>query len=516
MLSKSSRSALCALLSLACAQAGAAGAGDPFPREGTVEISPGRLAQLLVVRNADALSSELQADVSDRLYASEAALYDPVVFTLARYDDLHLPRAVDDPLNSPFFGAQPEIEEEISTVEVGTRRLLPTGAEAQLSWQFRERRALALNNNRENVNTVTLTLRQPLMKGRGRGATEADLRVVELERDIDIERYRERVLEVAGDGVSAYWQLYRARAGLEIRERSLATVEDVRTDVGRRVQGGFAPSTDLLESRIAVASRRADLIRARTLVQEAQGELLTLLNVEAVETAPELEPVRMPLGRREDEIGVARRFERALETWPDYRITLLRAQQERVRLAFARNERLPTLDLSVGSNWNSYDLDQRIPALTRLQPDGTNGWYAGIDFEMPLRNREARRLVEAQALRLQQAELQVGAVRNGLATDIRTREQQLDAALEEMAQLEEDVDLREQLLEAERSAYGLGRARLQDVLDREGQLNESRQRLVDAMTRVELARLALRIADGSLLDVYDVRIELARTTVELP
>ena len=482
-----------------------------LPPQGVVEITAGQLAQMIVLRNAEALSAELQTDVSESLYESEAALYDPVVFTLARYDDLHLPRAVDDPLNSPFFGAQPEIEEEIGTVEMGTRMRLYSGGEAQLSYQWRERRALALQGNRENVNTMTLSLRQPLLRGLGRKATEADLQVVELERDIDVQRYRERLLEVAGDGVSAYWQLYRALASRSVREESLATVREVREDVSRRVAGGFAPSTDQLEARIAVASRKADLTRSTSLVAEAQGQLLRLLNVEAAREAPSFEPTRRPLGRREDAFDAQARFERALDSWPDLLISQLRVRQEQVRLAFARNERLPTLDLSVGANWNTYSLDDRTPDWDTLRPaDGTNGWFAGLEFEMPVTNRQAQRRVDAQRLRLQQAELEVNAVRNALSHDIRTREQQLDAALEEMAQLQEDVELREQLLAAERSAYGLGRSRLTDVLDREDQLNESRQRLIDALTRVELARLALRIADGSLLEVYDVQIEVSQ------
>ena len=304
-----------------------------LPARGVVEITAGRLAQLIVLRNAEALSAELQTDVSERLYESEAALYDPVVFTLARYDDLHLPRAVDDPLNSPFFGAQPEIEEEIGTVEMGTRMRLYSGGEAQVSYQWRERRALALQGNRENVNTMTLSLRQPLLRGLGRQATEADLQVVEIERDIDVQRYRERLLEVAGEGVSAYWQLYRAVASRSIREESLATVKEVRDDVSRRVAGGFAPSTDQLEARIAVASRMADFTRSTSLVAEAQGQLLRLLNVEAAIEAPSFEPTRRPLGRREDEIDVQERFDRALDSWPDLLISQLRVRQEQVRLA---------------------------------------------------------------------------------------------------------------------------------------------------------------------------------------
>ena len=165
---------------------------------------PGKLAQLIVLGNVDALSAELQADVSRRLYESEAALYDPVVFTLARYDDLPS-RAVDDPLNSPFFGAQPEIEEEIGTVEVGSRcssvravkRRCPISGASSARWpsgQSQERE----HRDREPSAAAA--------EGSGALATEADCRSSSSAGHRRAAP-RERLLEVAGDGVSAYWQL---------------------------------------------------------------------------------------------------------------------------------------------------------------------------------------------------------------------------------------------------------------------------------------------------------------------
>ena len=184
----------------------------------------------------------------------------------------------------------------------------------------------------------------------------------------------------------------------------------------------------------------------------------------------------------------------------------MRARQEQVRLVFARNERLPTLDLSVGANWNTYSLDDRTPDWDILRPaDGTNGWFAGLEFEMPVTNRQARRRVDAQRLRLQQAELEVGAVRNALSPTGRASAGSTRRWKRCNCRRTSNFGSN---CRSGTQRHGLGRSRLTDVLDREDRLNESQRQLVDTLTRVELARLALRIADGSLLDVYDVQIEV--------
>lgn len=496
-------------------QVAASPANGEIPARGAYPLRPATLVPLVVMRNAQALAAELQSKVAERLLASERALYDPVIFSQLRYDDILRPRTDDDPLRNPLFGGSGirELDEEIYNFEVGFRQLLPYGGEGTVGYVARERESTALQQGAEYTGTMTVTLRQPLLKGRGRTATEADLRVVELEHDIDVMRYRDRLLESSGEAVNAYWQLYRAVEALGIRERSLATVQQLQTDIGRRVEGGFAPSTDLLEARIAVSSRRADVTRAKQSVDEVQARLRTLLNVEGsagreLAFVPVVAPeVTADLGADIDE-----RYQRALESWPQFRIAELRHQQERVRLAFAVNQRMPTLDLTLSYNLNSIGNDADEPdapvwsVFSATQFNHQDGWFAGVEFEMPVGNRQARERVSAQEFRVQQAALEAQASRNALGHDITTRWRQFHSAREEVEQLQEDVRLREQLLQAERSQYELGRSRLSHVFDREEEVNESRQRLVDSTTRLELARLALFIADGSLLDVFGVAV----------
>lgn len=490
-------------------------AGGEIPARGEYQLRPETLVPLVVMRNAQALSAELQSNVAERLLASERALYDPIAFSQIRYDDILRPRTDDDPLRNPLFGGTGirDLDEQIYTVEAGFRQRLPHGGEGTVGYVARQRKSTALQQGREYTGTMTVTLRQPLLRGRGRTATEADLRVVELERDIDLMRYRDRLLESSGEAVNAYWQLYRAVEVLGIRERSLATVQQLQTDIGRRVEGGFAPSTDLLEARIAVSSRRADVTRARQNVDEVQARMRTLLNVEGRE-GRELAfvPVAAPDLAADLGADIDERYQLALASWPQFRIAQLRYQQEMVRLAFAANQRMPTLDLQLSYNLNSIGNDADEPnarvwsVFNATQFNHKDGWFAGVEFEMPVGNRQARERVSAQQYRVRQAALEAQASRNALGHDITTRWRQFHSAREEVEQLQEDVRLREQLLQAERSQYELGRSRLSHVFDREDELNESRQRLVDSTTRLELSRLALFIADGSLLDVYGVAL----------
>ncbi len=52
-----------------------------------------------------------------------------------------------------------------------------------------------------------------------------------------------------------------------------------------------------------------------------------------------------------------------------------------------------------------------------------------------------------------------------------------------------------------------GKTRLRDVLEREIELNISRQRFIETAARVEIARISLKTADASLLDDYGVCVE---------
>jgi outer membrane protein TolC len=187
-------------------------------------------------------------------------------------------------------------------------------------------------------------------------------------------------------------------------------------------------------------------------------------------------------------------------------VALLRRQQESIRLQFARNQALPDVSLELGFNHNSLRAQLKHTwkdSFSNKHP----GWFAAISLDMPLNNQRGDSRQAAQTVRVEQADAEVQAAERSLSNDLLTRFQQLQSTLSEARLQGDDVRAREALLVADQAQYQLGRARIRQVLEREDSLNESRLRLLDSEVRVELARLALMLADGSLLEQYGVDIQ---------
>lgn len=481
-----------------------------LPTKGEHTLAPEQLIKLIALQNADALTADLQREATGHLANAERALYEPALFSRYRREHTDRPRSADDALSK--LAEYPDTLEQSSSFDAGIKRRLSTGGEVQLAYQWRGRtnNMLQLYNldqsSGEYRGGVTITLKQPLLRGAGRDVTEADLKIVELEHKLDTQRYKDRLQKAASEGMNAYWQLYRAQQSHQMRVESLANIRKVESDLKRRLEGGFASKTDLLEAKIAATGRDAEVTRALRLVSEAQARLRTVLNLPGVEYAAlTFRPQTTPDEAAAFGPELAERYQQALAAWPGVRISELRRDQEEIRLKVAQDQKKSDLSLELGYNTNSLSTQGKTAwedSWRTIHP----GYYAGVNLDMPLGNQRAESRHAAQRARLRAAQLEIDSTRAALANDLATRIDQLKSAHREMQQLSEDVGLNEQLLKAEQTQFDLGRSRLSAVLNRENLLLEARQRHLDAATRLELARLALMSADGSLLERYSVSV----------
>ncbi|MDM7942444.1 MAG: TolC family protein [Hydrogenophaga sp.] len=473
-------------------------------------LTPQALVRLVAVRNAAAVNAGLQQAVSSRLFEAEQALYSPRLLARVRTDSVNRPRSTDEFTQlTELINPGGPLLARYKTLDVGFQFKLPSGALLDLSHQLNDRKSNLFlpPNSVEYAGTLSLVLKQPLLRNAGRSATEADLRIAELDAQLDVQRFSKEVLESAGEGMNVFWQLHRAIEGLSLREVSMGSLRKLSADVASRVDAGFAPRTELLDMRIALSARETELVRAQRAVLESQSRMRGVLNLGADTPAeasfvPQLPSVVAPITREE----VSLRLEKARSSWPVLQLALLRRQQEGIRLQFARNQALPDLSLELGFNHNS--LRDRLNQTWKDSFSNKHpGWFAAISLDMPLNNQRGDARLAAQTVRVEQADAEVQAADRSLSNDLLTRFQQLQSTLSEARLQGEDVRAREALLVADQAQYQLGRARIRQVLEREDDLNESRLRLLDSEVRVELARLALMLADGSLLDQYGVDIQ---------
>lgn len=500
-------------LALACCPAAAQKAPAAAPLAGVVTLSPKLLLQLVVSRSAEVNFSKVQIEVASQLSAAEAALYEPIAYSTARKDGGPRQRTVEERIASISTSNQSILHEQVKTAEAGVRTRLPTGADLSLSYRLRQRSnniiATASSTDTEYDGAVTVTFKQPLLKGGGRDVTETDLRVARAEQRIALLQYQQQLLKTGADALSVYWQLYRAIEVEQIRQQALDYAHLVEADTKARIDAGKLASSNSIEAKAAVLLREVEQIRAVQGVREAESRLETVLNISGLAERQLSLVVRggePELGAFE--LGTAeQRYQRALERWPALGIARLRYEQAGMRLAFAKNQSLPTLDLILNRSNTGLANDNRT-ARELAEQARYPGWSIGLNLEIPLEgNQKARSQYRAQGARTHQAEIEIESIRTALANDVRTHWEQAIGGRREVTRMHSDVALRAELLRIEKVRYDSGLGQLSQLLQRESELTDSRQRLVESNSRLGQANDALLSADGSLLEHYDITLK---------
>lgn len=515
---------LVALLGGACLMTASADDGQPPPsqplrvdaeapqRARLARIDPSTLLQLALLQNSDVQYARLQAEVAAQGYEAETGLYQPVGYASLRRDGRSRPRTVEERLTAALGGIA-RLEELGKAAEAGVRMRAPTGAEGSLSLRSNKRESNVIGSapfargDSESAGAFVLTLKQPLLRGMGRQITETDLRVAEVEREIGVWQLRQQLLRVGNDALNAYWQLQRAVQAQGLRQQALDNARALVDDTRVRIAGGRLPVAAQDEAEATLAARLAELARGAIAVAEAEARVRQLLDLPPDDGGWPMAPPAAPPAIVAPAAEFAQRVAAAQEAWPPLRIAQLRRTQALDRLQLARDRQRPGLDLQLSYSTNSLTpsgFDAAAQALKGRNPD----WSIGMTLELPLgEDRRAQAQARAQQLRLEQSDLEIRTVRQALASDLVSRAQQLDAALREREQVAQDVKARQGLLEADELQFRNGSAPLSRLLRRQADLLEAQLRLVDAHARMELARVALQLTDGTLLKAHEVRIE---------
>ncbi len=473
---------------------------SPAPK--LVKLRTDAFLRLLVARNLDVQFSKLNTDVTRHLEQGEAALYEPTFFLTTRQEGRNRQRTPDERLQNTFTAGTAILDETAHNDELGIRGKLPTGAEVTVSYK-----AGSKSNNlipktsafdTEYTNLLNITLRQPLLRNAGRAVTETDRRIAELEHQISLQQLVQQTQKTSIDGLTTYWQLYRAQETVALRKEAMATSEALMADAGSRVSAGRAPASALFEMRGAVLNREAELARSQQALLESQIKLSTTINLiwngqEPMTIAPELHAFESP------SVPDAPPMDQVLRLWTPYQIALLRQQQAQTRLNFASNQTRPVLDLVMsygGTGFSNKSDEARKTAEQGIYPD----WFLGLNFEMPIGgNQKARQQLLAQSTRLTQAELELQAIRNSIANDLVVRLSDLQNSLGVLDLSSKEVQLRQRIFDNERQRVQIGSGSISTLIQKQADYIEAKQRLLENQIRYEMALAMLQYTQGSLL-----------------
>lgn len=462
----------------------------PAQPAGTVgnrlEITLGQ-AVLMVLTNNRALRVQCRApDIQRTFETEERAVFDPLLSGNVGFerDYTSTNRALQD--RTETLGGSLAVAQPFAT---GTR------LEARLNSTREEpgKRAATYTDEAE------ISLTQALLQGRSRAVNLVRLQQARLETAVSEYELRGYTEKLVAETESTYWECALARRKVAIVEKSLALAEQQLREVEQRIKVGNLPETELAAAQAEVALRREARINARSTLAANDLRLLRLVAPDQlpgprVELFPVTDPraPQIDLGPAESHVALALRLR------PDVNQAFLKIQSGDLELVRTRNGLLPKLDLFVALGDTGYarsfdraqaDLDGEALNLT-----------AGLNFEWPVRNRQAeaghRR---AQLTREQLAE----ALRNledGVRIDVETGLIEVERTREQVAATETTRRLQEEKLRAESVKFSVGRSTALLVAQAQRDLLSSQVAEVDTVVRHLQALVDLFRLEGSLLE----------------
>ncbi len=349
------------------------------------------------------------------------------------------------------------------------------------------------------------SLEQPLLRGWGRSVTHSSIYLARLSGNASLSTVEEQAVNLLAQVEAAYWNLVYERATLAVREMAHAQAESllVYNEAGRDL--GVLVESDVLEAKSAFLARQQEVLEQLNAIRIAEDELKLLLNLTG--TGPDdllVVPTESPSVPDED-LDVSTALETALISRPDYHRLGTEIEQQKIRLAVARNAVLPELDVNasyrVNGSGGTFDRNLR-----RIGDVDAYGWTVGLNLSYPLNNRSAKIEYERRDIELKRSQVNRESLRNEIETDIRacvrnvgTNRERIDVA--RMAVEANEMKLR---MEEEKFRNNLSTSYL--VLQYQTDLANARSRYNRALVDYMLSILEFRRAKGTLLRDLDIRI----------
>ncbi len=446
--------------------------------------------------NKDIQVASVEEEIGEKLIMGAEGEFDAVLFSeVSRGRDF-----------SPVSGVPLErTDDAVGAAEAGVQKRFITGTDVEVSATTDYVRDIdgtgGLNPTWDSG--LVLSLTQDLLRDFGPRVNRTRIVVARNNWKISAEELRRRTMDTLLQVEGAYWDLYFAERDLEVRRQQLERARRLVDRAQAYVEVGTSPPLDITRARSSAARQEVNIHRARNAVKRARHRLLRLMGVIdparaggsfSLTDTPSASPYRSDL---EEAVGIARRNR------PDYRQTELGIRNAARQRDFARNQRLPRLELF--GEYGLAGIDDEFSGSEDVLDDGDYGsWQVGLRFEFPIPNRTARSDYAVARLRHRRAEIRRDSLLEQITREVADALADLEAADERLKTAQEARTLSEKLLEAEEKSFNLGRSNSLDVLDAQAALATAERDEARAASDYATALASLLRVEGVLLEARGV------------
>jgi outer membrane protein TolC len=335
-------------------------------------------------------------------------------------------------------------------------------------------------------------LKIPLLQDGSIDYRRAAVLKAQLEQELADPAILRQQLDFIRAGTVAYFKWVAAGRRLALAEDLLRLARDRQSAVASQVERGLSPRIILTENRQLVVSRELKAVKAR---REFEGAALALSLfyrdprdnpvVASRDRLPEDFPEIVPVDGELPEATL----QLALQQRPEMRQIELSLEKLGVDLRLARNQMLPRLDAGIEA---SQGLGEE-----RYPDRGEFELKLGVEFSMPLQQREARGRVAETNARIDQLTRRANFARERILAEVQNARVALVAAYEQSERANLNARLALELQDVEQDRFRLGASDLLALQLREQAAFQARVDQADASEQYFIAEADLVAALGN-------------------
>lgn len=466
-------------------------AGLRMPR-GPLKLTVTEAVLLCLENNRALVVQRLNPSIRQTFEDQERALFDPVTDTdisAGRVKGERLARSGSDTEDFTTDSAEGIISLE-QYFPTGTTVALEAGTEMSDS---------SLYDNRFYSTRLGMTVSQAIMRGYGADVNLARLQQARLDTRMSEYELRGFTESLVAEVERTYWNYALARRQIEIVEAALKVARQQLDETKELIAVGRLARVELAAVQAEVAAQEQALIEARSNEESIRLQLLRLINPAGPDIWQRkvdliLQPT-LPKIKLEDvgaHVAVSKRMRPILN---EARLEILRGELELVK---TRNGLLPLMDLfiTLGKSGYANSFGQSVDNIDEDSYDA----LAGMKFNYPLFNREAKALHRRALLTRERAQNALDNLSQLVEVDVRIAYIEVNRSRQQIEASSVTRMFDEEKLRIETEKFRVGKSTSFLVAQSHRDLLVSRIAEVEALSNYLNALIDLYLQDGSLLE----------------
>jgi outer membrane protein len=429
--------------------------------------------------------------------------------------------------------------QESRTYQAQLYQYFDTGTYAQLTYtdQWNKYNSVSFTLDPYSSASLDLYVTQNLLQGFGKAVLDRNIRVSKNNEKVSDLQFKQQVITTVSAILNLYWDLVSFYQDLKARKDELATAQALFEDNKKQVQIGTLAPIEVTRAESQVYSSQQDLLISQTNLLQQETVLKNALSKNGVESPTLAEVHVIPL----DTIQIPQQDESrplddlvrdALGQRVEIAQARLNVESNKINLKGIKNELKPTLQVFAELTNNgltgstNYLVSPGNPPSSYIFPDpylvggysnalgqifrrDFPNYSAGLQLNIPLRNRIAQSDYVTSALGLRQQELQLQKSINQVRVDVQNAMIALRQARVRYDSSVKARILQQQTLDADKKKYNLGAATVFNVVQDEQTLATAESTETASLATYTHARIAFDQAMGTTLDVNHISLQEA-------